>query len=190
MLTTKQKQRLFNIAPKFVILAIVITLMVYQCSVMSVFRADIKESFDRLTTLEGMVEEINKRNSFDSSPSVIITEIKSESEPEPEPVEKETLIGNFKITGYDAHCEHCCNKSDGITASMTKAEVGRTVAMNRTDMKKLGISYGDTIYIDGIGERVVEDTGCGQGVIDVVCLNHAECYKITGNYNVYIKEVY
>ena len=91
---------------------------------------------------------------------------------------------NFKITGYDAYCTHCCGKSDGITASGTQAKAGRTVAMNRADMNRYGIKYGDSIYIKGIGERVVEDTGCKQVCIDVVCENHDACYKITGYYNV------
>lgn len=93
-------------------------------------------------------------------------------------------IGQFSITGYTPNCLHCCGKSDGITASMVKAEVGKTVAMNYSDMKKYGIVYGDSIYIDGIGERIVEDTGCNEGVIDVACQSHDDCYKITGTYNV------
>ena len=98
-------------------------------------------------------------------------------------------IGNFKITGYDAKCEHCCGKSDGITASMTEAKVGITCAMNRSDMKKLGLEYGDVVLIDGLGDRIIEDTGCAEGVIDVVCANHEECYKITGTYQIWAKDV-
>ena len=93
----------------------------------------------------------------------------------------ETLpFGEFYITGYTPTCEHCCGKSDGITASGVEATVGETVAMHRIDMSILGIEYGDRIYIEGIGERVVEDTGCRQGVIDVACESHEDCYKVTG----------
>lgn len=93
----------------------------------------------------------------------------------------ETLpFGEFYITGYTPTCEHCCGKSDGITASGVEATVGQTVAMHQTDMNILGIEYGDSIYIEGIGERVVEDTGCGRGVIDVACESHEDCYKVTG----------
>lgn len=88
-------------------------------------------------------------------------------------------FGEFYITGYTPTCEHCCGKSDGVTASGVEALVGRTVAMHQTDMNNLGIEYGDSIYIEGIGERVVEDTGCRQGVIDVACENHEDCYKVT-----------
>lgn len=88
-------------------------------------------------------------------------------------------FGEFYITGYTPTCEHCCGKSDGITASGVEATVGKTVAMHRIDMSILGIEYGDRIYIEGIGERVVEDTGCRQGVIDVACASHEDCYKVT-----------
>lgn len=88
-------------------------------------------------------------------------------------------FSEFYITGYTPTCEHCCGKTDGITSSGTEASVGRTVAMHRDDMELLGIEYGDRIYIEGIGERVVEDTGCRQGVIDVACESHEDCYKVT-----------
>ncbi len=116
-------------------------------------------------------------------------------EPVSEPMIKEIKepqyvpIGEFKITGYNATCSHCCGKSDGITASMTKAKVGITCAMNRSDMKKLGLEYGDKILIDGLGDRIIEDTGCAEGVIDIVCANHEECYKITGMYQIWAKDV-
>ena len=104
-----------------------------------------------------------------------------------ENVEKTTEtkeLGTFKITGYTPTCSHCCLKSDGIGSSGRKIEVGKSVAMNRQDMKKHGFKYGDKIYIVGIGERVIEDTGCKQGVIDVACDSHESCYKVTGLYEV------
>lgn len=88
-------------------------------------------------------------------------------------------FGEFYITGYTPTCEHCCGKSDGIASSGVEVVVGRTVAMHLNDMELLGIEYGDRIYIEGIGERVVEDTGCRQGVIDVACESHDDCYKMT-----------
>lgn len=88
-------------------------------------------------------------------------------------------FGEFYITGYTPTCEHCCGKSDGITSSGVVASAGRTVAMHLNDMELLGIEYGDRIYIESVGERVVEDTGCRQGVIDVACASHEDCYKVT-----------
>ena len=106
-------------------------------------------------------------------PYVEVVETTTEEPTEPLP------FGEFYITGYTPTCEHCCGKSDGITASGVEAVVGRTVAMHQVDMHILGIEYGDRIYIEGIGERVVEDTGCRQGVIDVACASHEDCYKVT-----------
>ena len=93
-------------------------------------------------------------------------------------------LGTFKITGYTPTCSHCCLKSDGIGSSGRKIEAGKSVAMNQHDMRKHGLKYGDEIYIIGIGERVIEDTGCKQGVIDVACDSHESCYKVTGFYEV------
>lgn len=87
-------------------------------------------------------------------------------------------LGRYNITGYDV-CVQCCGSTDGITASGTHAEVGRTVACNT-------LPFGTVIYIDGIGERVVEDRGGMRGnVIDVLCHDHAECYAISGEYDVW-----
>ena len=83
------------------------------------------------------------------------------------------------MKGYDI-CVACCGKTDGITKSGTVATVGRTVAVNN-------LPFGTRIFIDGIGERVVEDQGSmSDNVIDVLCENHEACYAITGWYDVYI----
>ncbi len=97
---------------------------------------------------------------------------------------KNIPLGTFYITGYTPTCSHCCGKSDGIGASGRKIVIGKSVAMNRADMRKYNLEYGDKIYISGIGERVIEDTGCGQGVIDVACDSHESCRKITRYYQV------
>jgi len=69
--------------------------------------------------------------------------------------------------------------TDGITASGAAAAVGRTVAMN-------GVPFGTRLYIEGIGERVVEDRGgMSAQTIDVLCADHPACYAITGWYDVY-----
>lgn len=58
----------------------------------------------------------------------------------------------YVITAY-CPCVKCCGKSDGITASGVKAVEGVTVAMNKS------IPFGTKIYIDGVGERIVQDRG-------------------------------
>lgn len=100
-------------------------------------------------------------------------------EPEPEP--ERVYMGLYYVTGYDT-CAACCGKSDGITASGTYAAAGRTVAASSE------FDFGTRLWIDGIGERVVEDRGgaIGGGRLDVVCEDHGECYAITGWYDVWL----
>ena len=58
----------------------------------------------------------------------------------------------YVITAY-CPCVKCCGKIDGITASGVKAVEGVTVAMDKS------IPFGTKIYIDGVGERIVQDRG-------------------------------
>ena len=92
-------------------------------------------------------------------------------------------LGQFKITGYDT-CARCCGKTDGITASGTQATVGRTCAASKD------LPFGARLYIEGIGERIVEDRGGGVNGnhIDVLVADHPAAYAITGTYAVYLIE--
>lgn len=92
-----------------------------------------------------------------------------------------TYLGRYYITGYDT-CARCCGWSTGITASGAVATVGRTIAAGRE------FAFGTRLYIDGIGERVVEDRGVGNGKIDVLCSNHSECFAITSYRDVWLIE--
>lgn len=62
------------------------------------------------------------------------------------------IIEEYVITAY-CPCVQCCGKSDGITASGEKAIEGITVAMDKS------MPFGTKIYIDGVGERIVQDRG-------------------------------
>ena len=62
------------------------------------------------------------------------------------------IIKEFIITAY-CPCMKCCGKTDGITASGDKATEGVTVAMDKS------MPFGTKIYIDGVGERIVQDRG-------------------------------
>ena len=102
-------------------------------------------------------------------------------EPEPEPIK--TYLGRFYVTGYDI-CLACCGKLDGVTASLSTAQAGRTVAAPDD------IPFGTILYIDGIGERVVEDRGeaiTGKR-LDALCEDHNACFAVTGWHDVYILE--
>lgn len=102
-------------------------------------------------------------------------------EPEPTPEPEMKYLGQFQCYGYDI-CIQCCGKTDGITASGTKATVGRTVASN-------DFPFGTVLYIEGLGYRTVEDRGgMASGVLDILCEDHPACYAITGVYQVYLVE--
>lgn len=95
-------------------------------------------------------------------------------------------VGRYYVTGYTA--EACRSKSDplfGITASGAKATPYYTLAASSKDF-----AFGERLYIDGLpvgdgGVMEVQDRGVGSGVIDVCCATLAECYKVTGYYDVW-----
>ena len=80
----------------------------------------------------------------------------------------------YIITAYCA-CYDCCNKRPtdkgyGITASGVKAQQGITVATDKS------IPFGTKIYIEGVGERIVQDRGSAikGNRIDLYFENHQE----------------
>lgn len=127
--------------------------------------------------------EDEKRLEADKSLSTISFQVVREDsvlrESEEPPQITMTLLGTYKVVGYDPYCPHCCPRADGITASGVKAAIGRTCAME-------GFPFGTRIYIDGLGEFVVEDRGVKGNMIDIACEDHAACYAITGTYEVYL----
>lgn len=73
------------------------------------------------------------------------------------------------VSAYCA-CSKCCGKTNGITASGTKATVGRTIAAPSS------YSFGTKIELEGLGTYIVEDRGGAiQGnKIDVYFTSHSE----------------
>ncbi len=87
--------------------------------------------------------------------------------------DKERLsLGTFQLTAYDA-CIICCGKTDGITATGTKAKAGRTIAVD-PDI----IPYGSKVMIGG-HVYIAED--CGSAIkgkkIDVFLPTHDEALR-------------
>lgn len=81
-------------------------------------------------------------------------------------------LGTFKVTHYCA-CSRCCGKSDGITATGTKATAGRTIAVD----PRL-IPYGTKVllrYSDGT-EHTYRAEDCGGAIkqkrVDVFVESH------------------
>ena len=83
--------------------------------------------------------------------------------------ENKVSLGEFTITHY-AIDERCCGKTDGVTSTGTKAEVGRTIAVDPEV-----IPYGTKVEIDGI-TYIAED--CGGAVkgnhIDILVASYDE----------------
>ena len=81
-------------------------------------------------------------------------------------------LGEFVISHY-CSCETCCNKSDGITASGTKATAGRTVAAD-PDV----LPMGSVVIIDGHTYTVEDVGGAIKGKrIDIFMDSHEEALK-------------
>lgn len=88
-----------------------------------------------------------------------------------------TYLGNYRITGYDPYCAHCCGKTDGITASGRQAVYNYSVGCNN-------LPLGTELYIEGYGYYRVDDYGgSSTNLIDIAMSSHKACYTVT-NYNV------
>lgn len=89
----------------------------------------------------------------------------------------------FTATAY-CPCAQCCGKTNGITASGTKATAGRTVAMSSS------YSFGTKVEIQGLGTYVVEDRGGAiqSNRIDIYFDTHQEALNF-GRKTVYLKVV-
>ena len=91
---------------------------------------------------------------------------------------QQSITESYVITAYCA-CYDCCNKRPtdkgyGITASGVKAQQGITVAADISILP-----FGTKICIDGVGERIVQDTGSAiKGKkIDLYFENHQEAWN-------------
>lgn len=65
-------------------------------------------------------------------------------------------MGEFKLTAYCTEkYKHICGTGNGITASGQPVQAGISVAVGDTDK----FPYGTVLYIEGVGIRIVQDTG-------------------------------
>ena len=93
-----------------------------------------------------------------------------------------TLIGTFRISHYCSGS--CCNGGYTGTALGTAVTSGRTIAVDPSV-----IPLGSTVYIEGYGYRVAEDTGGAikGNKIDVAVGSHSEAMSMGIKYcKVYI----
>lgn len=86
-------------------------------------------------------------------------------------------LGEFAYTYYcDERYPHICGSGQGLTATGAPTEVGTTIAVDPSV-----IPLGATVYIEGIGLRVAQDTGgaVNGGKIDILLNTHDECFEQT-----------
>lgn len=89
-----------------------------------------------------------------------------------------TYAGSFSCTAYCAEeYAHICGEGHGITSSGAKVQPGVTVAADTSILP-----YGTVVYIEGVGLRVVQDTGSAVvgNKLDVAVNTHAEALSWSG----------
>lgn len=97
---------------------------------------------------------------------------KQEIKPAEETYKSELVsLGIYKITAYCA-CEKCCGKTNGITASGTKVQAGRTIAAPKN------FPFGTKLVINGHTYTVEDRGGAIQGNrIDIYFDTHEEALQ-------------
>ena len=89
-----------------------------------------------------------------------------------------TYAGAFSCTAYcSEEYAHICGEGHGITSSGAKVQPGVTVAADTSVLP-----YGTVVYIEGVGLRVVQDTGGAVkgNKLDVAVNTHAEALSWSG----------
>ena len=89
-----------------------------------------------------------------------------------------TYAGEFHCTAYcSEEYAHICGEGHGITSSGAKVQPGVTVAADTGILP-----YGTVVYIEGIGLRVVQDTGSAVvgNKLDVAVKTHSEALSWAG----------
>lgn len=118
--------------------------------------------------------QINRETQQEETiPYVVIEEViepaAEEEKIEEEP--KQKYLGEYKITYYCA-CMKCCGKTNGITASGAKAQVGTTVAAPKE------FPFGTKLLINGHTYTVQDRGGSIKNKrIDIYCETHEEALK-------------
>ncbi len=131
------------------------------------------ESKTEATTKETTTE---KANESAKEATTVTVEVESSS------YDSGTYLGTYVATAY-CGCSKCCGKSDGITASGTKATQGRTIAAPTT------FAFGTELIING-HTYVVEDRGgsISGKRIDIYFDSHSDAMAFgRKNVEVYVK---
>lgn len=90
-------------------------------------------------------------------------------------------IGEWKCTAYCTEkYAHICGTGTGITASGETVQAGVSVAINRANLDWL--PFGTKIYIEGVGVRIIQDTGPGVATnqLDCAVYTHSNALRWSG----------
>lgn len=92
------------------------------------------------------------------------------------------LRGEYVVTAY-CPCAKCCKKTDGITASGVRAGLFTIAAAQH-------FPFGTVLFIEGLGEYVVEDRGSAivGNKLDVFMQSHREAIAF-GKRKLYVRLV-
>lgn len=146
----------------FILLAAILT----TC-IMIANKVDAKAETIEVTEITTEATTVAQETTVEETTDIELTTVKFEDIPDL------TELGTFKLTAY-CSCSKCCGKSDGITASGTKATAGRTVAAS-------GLPFGTELYING-NTYIVEDRGVPGGVVDIYFDSHEEALNFGVKY--------
>lgn len=116
---------------------------------------------------EAPIEEPEQEPEQEPQPETV--EVTEPTEPieEPEQAPAMEYLGDWTISFY-CNCIECCGRwSGGATASEVMPTPWWTAA---TD----GLAFGSVVYVEGLGEFVIEDRGTEYGWLDVFVSDHGE----------------
>ena len=178
---------------------------IFEASSISEFKREIKKLIRRLLltgmSVAAIISMINNYCDSHNIPDETKKEVLSAVNDMPEetnPMADWKLVDSKTIaTVYNAVPAQC-NGDFGHTASMFRLNLNdvlsqRVIAMERTYMQKLGLKYGDVVYIEGTGKYdgvwQVQDTMnkrfAGQHKIDILVPNNIK-YGQWDNVNLYV----
>lgn len=176
---TKKEQEKKKKWIKFLIKFIVIEYLIAATILLSAY---IYSNIKNLNKLEDVIEKQQNTISY-----LINLMQKQEDDVETEQIQYLSCVeknrGTFKVTAYCA-CEKCCGKwavlnGGGYTASGTKVEEGRTIAVYPKQ-----IPFGTEVHIEGMGTYIAEDTGSAikENCIDIYFDSHKEALNFGVKY--------
>jgi 3D (Asp-Asp-Asp) domain-containing protein len=117
---------------------------------------------------------------------IVLTQEEYEEEYNIQEVIEMESLGEFNISAY-CPCEICCGHyADGITSSGERAIEGITIAADPNVLPE-----GTEVYIEGIGHRIVQDTGGAikGNKLDLFFSSHQDALNFGRQYLEVFKEV-